>query len=182
MPEDPTLYKVTKNDSEESLENKENSGECSRSEKNSAEYSRDSMNTQTYSKDSKSVHTIPSLTIRINNLQFRSTSQSSGEFIKWSVNSLHNKLLEYLDNGWEDHGDIITKGHVSMQKSLFGLPETCIVIAFLKACPDENCCKLTSVGPRLLSLSPSERDEFFEVYTLAETKLLNLSNESDEQN
>lgn len=172
MPEDTIPYKVTKNDSEE----------CLRSEKNSRSSDQKQENSEAYSKDSKLAHTIPSLTIRINNLQFRSTSQSSGEFIKWSVNSLHNKLLEYLDNGWEDHGDHITKGHVSMGKSLFSLPETCIVIAFLEACPDENCCELTSVGPRLLDLSSSERDEFFEVYTLAETKLLNLSNESQNEN
>ena len=129
----------------------------------------------------KSVRTIPSLNIRINNLQFRSTSQSSGEFIKWSVNPLHNNLLSYLDNGWEDHGDYITKSHCSMQKSLFSLPETCIVIAWLKADKDSNCCNLSSVGPRILELSLSERNDFFEVYTLAETKLLTLSNESSNQ-
>lgn len=156
MPEDPTLYKVTKNDSEE----------CSRSDKNS----RSSL------EPSKSV-----LTIRINNLQFRSTSQSRGEFIKWFPNQYYNKLLEYLDNGWEDHGDLITKGHVSMGKSLFSLPETCIVIAWLEADNDSQCCELTSVGPRILELSLPERDDFFEVYTLAETKLLKLSNESENQ-
>lgn len=122
------------------------------------------------------------LTIRINNLQFRSTSQSSGEFIKWFPNQYYNKLLEYLDNGWEDHGEVITKGHVSMGKSLFASPESCIVIAWLKADKDENCCDLTSVGPRILNLTLPERNDFFEVYTLAETKLLNLYNESENQN
>ena len=119
------------------------------------------------------------LTIRINNLQFRSTSQSSGEFIKWSVNPLCNNLLSYLDNGWEDHGDIITKGHVSMSKSLFSLPETCITIGYLEADKNSNCCDLSSVGPRILELSLSERNDFFEVYTLAETKLLALANEPE---
>ena len=130
----------------------------------------------------KSVLTIPSLNIRINNLQFRSTSQSSGEFIKWSVNPLHNNLLSYLDNGWEDHVEVITKGHISMQKSLFSLPETCITIGYLEANKNENCCELTSVGPRILDLTPLERNDFFEVYTLAETKLLTLSNESEIEN
>ena len=128
------------------------------------------------------VPTIPSLNIRINNLQFRSTSQSSGEFIKWSVNSLYNNLLSYLDNGWEDHGDHITKSHCSMQKSLFSLPETCITIGYLEADKDSNCCDLSSVGPRILELSLSESNDFFEVYALAETKLLTLSNEPENQN
>jgi hypothetical protein len=69
-----------------------------------------------------------------------------------------------------------------MQKSLFSLPETCIVIGWLTVCPDENCCDLSSVGPRILELSLSERNDFFEVYTLAETKLLTLSNESENEN
>lgn len=163
-------YEKEKN-SEESLENKENSRSSTENKENS----------EAYSRDSKLVHTFPSLNIRINNLQFRSTSQSRGEFIKWSVNSLYNKLLEYPDNGWEDHGEVITKGHVSMGKSLFSLPETCIVIAWLEADNDSQCCELTSVGPRILELSLPERDDFFEVYTLAETKLLKLSNESENQ-
>jgi hypothetical protein len=163
---------LNKRNSAESLEKQENSEECSRSERNSGEYF----------KDSKQAHTKASLTIRINNLQFRSTSQSSGEFIKWSVNPLYNNLLSYLDNGWEDHVEVITKGCVSMQKSLFSLSETCIVIGWLKACPNENCCELTSVGPRILDLTPLERNDFFEVYTLAESKLLTLSNESENEN
>ena len=177
MPEDPTPYKVTKNDSEESLENKENSEKCLQNKENSGECSRSERNSRSSLEPSKSV-----LTIRINNLQFRSTSQSSGEFIKWFPNSYYNNLLSYLDNGWEDHGDHITKGHTSISKSMFSSPEHCVVVAFLEACPDENCCELTSVGPRLLDLSSSERNEFFEVYTLAETKLLNLSNESQNEN
>jgi len=160
-------------------ENKENSRSSDRKQENSAESSRSEKNSGEHFRDSKQAHTIPSLSIRINNIQFRSTSQSSGEFIKWSVNPLYNNLLSHLNNGWEDHGDRITKGHVSMQKSLFSLPETCIVIAWLEACPDENCCELTSVGPRLLDLSLKERDEFFEIYSIAETKLINLSNESE---
>ena len=139
------------------------------------------QNKSTSPDSTKSVLTKDSLHIRINNLQFRSTSQSSGEFIKWSVNPLHNNLLSYLDNGWEDHGDRITKSHCSMQKSLFSLPETCITIAFLEANKNENCCDLSSVGPRILELSLQERNDFFEVYTLAETKLLTLSNESENQ-
>ena len=163
---------LSKRNSAESLEKQENSAECSRSEINSGECFR----------DSKSVHTKTSLHIRINNLQFRSTSQSSGEFIKWSVNPLYNNLLSYLDNGWEDHGDYITKSHCSMQKSLFSLPETCITIGYLEANKNENCCNLSSVGPRILDLSLSERNDFFEVYTLAESKLLSLSNESENEN
>ena len=162
---------LSKRNSAESLEKQENSEESPRSERNSGEYF----------KDSKQAHTKASLHIRINNLQFRSTSQSSGEFIKWSVNPLHNNLLSYLDNGWEDHVEVITKGHISMQKSLFSLPETCITIGYLEANKNENCCELTSVGPRILDLTPLERNDFFEVYTLAESKLLSLSNESSNQ-
>ena len=163
---------LSKRDSRSSDQIKENSEECSRSERNSAECF----------KTGKSVPTKASLNIRINNLQFRSTSQSSGEFIKWSVNSLYNNLLSYLDNGWEDHGEYITKSHCSMQKSLFSLSETCITIAFLEANKNENCCELTSVGPRMLDLTPLERNDFFEIYTLAESKLLALSNESENEN
>ena len=161
-----------KENSRSSDQNKENSAECSRSEKNSGECF----------KTGKQVLTKASLHIRINNLQFRSTSQSSGEFIKWSVNPLYNNLLSYLDNGWEDHVEVITKGHISMQKSLFSLSETCITIGYLEANKNENCCELTSVGPRILDLTPLERNDFFEVYTLAETKLLTLSNESENEN
>ena len=174
-------YEKEKN-SEESLEIKENSEECSRSERNSRSSTDIKENSRSSLEPSKQAHTIPSLNIRINNLQFRSTSQSSGEFIKWSVNSLYNNLLSYLDNGWEDHGDHITKSHCSMQKSLFSLPETCITIGYLEADKDSTCCNLSSVGPRILELSLSERNDFFEVYTLAETKLLALSNESENQN
>lgn len=203
MPEDTTPYKVTPKlikeaqriaiaQAEEYFMNKQNSEESLRSEENSQSSTEISTDTEKLSRsernsgecfrDSKQAHTKASLNIRINNLQFRSTSQSSGEFIKWSVNSLYNNLLSYLDNGWEDHVEVITKGHISMQKSLFSLPETCIVIGWLKACPDENCCELSSVGPRILELSLSERNDFFEVYALAETKLLTLSNESENQN
>jgi hypothetical protein len=169
--------------------NGQNSTEPSRSEKNSEEHSQIKENSRSSTEikensrssleSGKSVHTIPSLNIRINNLQFRSTSQSSGEFIKWSVNPLYNNLLSHLDNGWEDLGDRITKAHCSISKSLFNLPETCIVIAFLEVCKGENCCDLTSVGSRLLDLSLQERNEFFEIYSMAETKLVNLSNESE---
>ena len=69
-----------------------------------------------------------------------------------------------------------------MQKSLFSLSETCITIGYLEANKNENCCELTSVGPRILDLTPLERNDFFEVYTLAETKLLTLSNESENEN
>jgi hypothetical protein len=164
-------YEKEKN-SRESLENKENS----RSSDQKQENSRSSL------ESGKQVPTKASLNIRINNLQFRSTSQSSGEFIKWSVNSLYNNLLSYLDNGWEDHVEVITKGHISMQKSLFSLPETCITIGYLGANKNENCCELTSVGPRILDLTLLERNDFFEVYTLAESKLLALSNESENEN
>ena len=193
---------LNKRNSAESPQSEENSEECSRSERNlrsstekqensrssaeikenSAECSRGERNSGECFKTGKQVSTIPSLHIRINNLQFRSTSQSSGEFIKWSVNPLHNNLLSYLDNGWEDHGDYITKSHCSMQKSLFSLSETCITIGYLEANKNENCCNLSSVGPRILDLSLSERNDFFEVYTLAESKLLALSNESENEN
>ena len=164
-------YEKEKN-SRESLQIKENSRSSDKNKENSGECV----------KTGKQAHTKASLNIRINNLQFRSTSQSSGEFIKWSVNPLHNNLLSYLDNGWEDHVEVITKGHISMQKSLFSLSETCITIGYLEANKDSNCCELTSVGPRILDLTLLERNDFFEVYTLAESKLLALSNESENQN
>jgi len=168
--------------SRESIEIKENSRSSDQKQENSRSSTDIKENSRSSLEPSKQVPTIPSLNIRINNLQFRSTSQSSGEFIKWFPNQYYNKLLEYLDNGWEDHGDLITKGHVSMGKSLFASPESCITIGYLEANKDSNCCNLSSVGPRILELSLSERNDFFEVYTLAETKLLTLSNEPENQN
>lgn len=72
------------------------------------------------------------INIRINDIQFRNTTDTRGEFIRWSPNSDYGKLEAYLQNGWVDEGDTIVQTGYSMSKSSFDLKETCYVVAWLE--------------------------------------------------
>jgi hypothetical protein len=36
---------------------------------------------------------------------------------------------------------------------------------------EEGCCDMRTIGPRVLDLDKQERDDFFEVYALAEDRI-----------
>ena len=124
--------------------------------------------------DFEEVEKPKSINIRIDNIGFRYKEDSiSGEFVKYYKNADYDTLEEKYANGWEDKDEYITKGCYSISKGLVNksLPECQYVVAWLKYHKDECVCDLESVGDRLLDLSPKEREDFFEVYQIAEKKM-----------
>lgn len=98
--------------------------------------------------------------------------------VKYQPNRYYGELENYLNNGWEDCGDFIRdkdhKGSVSIDKKCFEGKETNYVIAFLKYNKDEGVNELTSVGDRLLYIEEEDKKDFWEVYKIADRKLLKL--------
>ena len=84
----------------------------------------------------------------------------------------YGRLEEFLSDGWEDLGDCISKERGTIAKAFFDLKETTIVIADIEYGEREGSTTLTSVGERLLGLTPEERLNFFEVYKIASKKLV----------
>jgi hypothetical protein len=116
--------------------------------------------------------------LRINQIGFQASSLEKGSFIKYSPNPYFGKLQQYLDNGWTDQGDHIQykEKYGTIAKSLFLRPETHYVIGDLKYLDKEDCFQLTSVGDRILNVmvDKKNRDDFYEVYLLAEKKMMEL--------
>jgi hypothetical protein len=118
-----------------------------------------------------------SIKIRINQIEFRNScntypSVDKGEFLIWSPNERYGKIKEYLNKGYTNEGDHLRSpngGYISL--SLLESKELCIVIGWLKYDKKEGCCTLESVGPRLLDLTEEQREDFFEVYDIAEKKM-----------
>ena len=112
--------------------------------------------------------------IRLNNIGYKCDQDSlTGEFVRYYENKDYDTLEEKLANGWEDKDEYITKGCYSISKGLVdkSLPECQYVVAWLKYHEDECVCDLESVGDRLLDLSPEEREDFFEVYRVADMRM-----------
>ena len=112
------------------------------------------------------------ISIRIDNTEFKTLNKTEGQFVCWSPNPDYGKLEAYLNDGWEDSGDLITKKspfHYSMSKNRFSLKETCYVVAFLRYNKKEDVCELNTVGERLLHIKSNE--DFMEVYRLANKKM-----------
>jgi hypothetical protein len=108
--------------------------------------------------------------IRIDNIECR-FSQGRYEIVKWQPNHYYNKQEEYLADGWELAGGFFRRDNVSIQATIFNSPETCYTIAWLKYDADENCCDMETVGPRLLDLNINDRNDFFDVYQMAEDRI-----------
>lgn len=91
--------------------------------------------------------------------------------VKYHKNRYYGLLDQYLADGWEDKGDFVHSQGVSISKTSFQSPETSYVLAFVKLHKNETETELQSVGDRLLYIEPNEKDDFFEVYRLADQKL-----------
>jgi hypothetical protein len=108
--------------------------------------------------------------IRINDIECR-FSQGRYEIIKWQPNDYYGREQAYAENGWVLSGGFYRRDNVSIAANCFVNPETCYTIATLHYDDSEGCCDITSVGPRLLNLSKTDRDDFFTVYEYAEDRI-----------
>lgn len=123
--------------------------------------------------------------IRIDKIGFRALSSNEGSFVKYAHNQYFGRLEQYLESGWEDKGDYIQsqeKFFGTISKSLFNLEETNYTIGFLKYDEKEDNFQLTSVGDRILivMVDKKDRDDFYEVYMLAEKKMMELTHKEKE--
>jgi hypothetical protein len=108
--------------------------------------------------------------VRINSIECR-FNQGRHEIVKWQPNHYFNKQQEYLDDGWVLVDGFFKKDNISIQAYIFDKPETCYTVATLHYDADEQCCDLRTVGPRLLDLDATDRNDFFEVYEISEKKI-----------
>lgn len=118
--------------------------------------------------------------IRINNIECKKNSVGEMfEILRWYPNSLYNQKLSYMKDGYiEEDGFLRNKEkHVSIQSSIFDKKETCCVIAFLNYNHKEPDVDLKSVGSRLLDLTQEERNDFFQVYEIANKYIMNYYND-----
>ena len=103
--------------------------------------------------------------------------------VKYHPNRYYGELENYLKDGWKDCGDFIKdkdyKGSVSIDKKCFEGKESSYVIAFLKYNKEEGVTELTSVGDRLLYIEEEDKKDFWEVYKIADRKLLKLADKDE---
>lgn len=123
--------------------------------------------------------------IRIDKIGFGASSSKEGSFVKYAHNQYFGRLQQYLDEGWTDQGDYIQcreKYFGTIAKSLFNMEETNYTIGFLKHNEKEDNFQLTSVGDRILivMVDKKDRDDFYEVYMLAEKKMMELTHREKE--
>lgn len=105
--------------------------------------------------------------------------------VKYHPNRYYGELENYLNNGWKDYGDHIKStdkpfNNISIGKECFENKETNYVIAFLKYEKEGGVTQLTSVGDRLLYIEEEDKKDFWEVYKIADRKLLELADKEDE--
>jgi len=124
--------------------------------------------------------------IRINNIECRDSRGNSGnyEMIKWYPNEYYGSEQKMIDDGYEKviyplGGWGMKKDWHTVNESCFQNPESCYVIAWLKINHREPCIDLETVGSRLLNLTVEDRNNFFEVYKIAEEKLTNTFDRDD---
>lgn len=116
--------------------------------------------------------------IRINDIECRAIKSKhyDYEMVKWYENPYYGKEQEYIDNGYEKveypGGWGLRSDHTTVNESCFKNPESCYVVAFLIINKGEPDVDMQTVGSRLLELSSEERQTFFEVYKLANDKIL----------
>lgn len=108
--------------------------------------------------------------VRINQFECR-WSQGRYEIVKWQLNKYYNMEQEYLDNGWKLQDGFYRLNNTSIDANCFVNPETCYTVATLHYDKGEGCCDMKTIGPRLLDLDKTERDDFFTVYEYAEDRI-----------
>jgi hypothetical protein len=92
--------------------------------------------------------------------------------IKYHPNRYWGELENYLKDGWKDEGDYIESESLSINKNCFKNKETNYVIAFLRYDSHEGTTKLESVSDRLLYIEENEKKDFFKVYEIADTMIM----------
>ncbi len=120
---------------------------------------------------SPSLHNASMTKIRINNIGFLSKGSDYGSFVKYYKNNKYNKLDEYLKDGWEDKGSSIKNDNLSIDKNCFTSEEFHCVIADLEYVSSECCTELRTIGSRVLDLSLNDREDFFEVYKIVDSRM-----------
>jgi len=101
--------------------------------------------------------------------------------VKYHPNRYWGELENYLKNGWKDEGDYIESENLSINKNCFKNKETNYVIAFLRYDKHEQCTRLESVGDRLLYIEESEKKDFFKVYEIADTMIMEKVEKDERQ-
>jgi Golgi nucleoside diphosphatase len=119
--------------------------------------------------------------VRINNIGAESVTYIGKRFeepryecaiVKYYPNRYYGELEQYLKNGWEDNGDAISHNNTHISKNCFEGKETNYVIAFLRYDNHECTTKLESVSDRLLYIEEDEKEDFFEVYKIADRMII----------
>lgn len=115
------------------------------------------------------------LNIRLNNIAIE-TKDSRPDFATCFVyypNDYYGKMQSMINEGWEDCGDYIKKGYHNIHKNMFEKEEHRYVFATMKYDNKEHWTELTTVGDRLLTLTLKDREDFFEIYKIANQQILN---------
>jgi hypothetical protein len=122
------------------------------------------------------------LNIRLNNIAIE-TKESCLDFANCFVyypNDYYGKMQSMINEGWEDYGNYIKKRHHNLHKSMFQEKEHRYVFATIKYDNKECCTELTTVGDRLLTLALKDREDFFEIYKIANQQILNHYKKTNE--
>ena len=95
--------------------------------------------------------------------------------VKYHPNRYYGELETYTKDGWKDCGSYIESQcnpSIILDKNLFNNPETNYVIASLRYDKKGDYTKLTSVCDRLLYIENEDKDNFWEVYRLADKEMM----------
>jgi len=118
--------------------------------------------------------------VRINNIEFRNNCNTNpsidkGEFLVWEPCTYYGKYDLYIKDGWVEKDGFVSKNTTNISKKFFDMEETCYVIAWLKYDKKDECCDLETVGPRLIELNEDYRKDFFDVYKIADKKMIEVN-------
>lgn len=108
--------------------------------------------------------------IRINQIECR-YSQGRYEIVKWYPNNYYGAEAKHLEEGYVLSGGFYRKNNLSISESCFKHPESCFTVATLHYDNEEGCCDMRTIGPRVLELTKQDRDDFFDVYAMAEARI-----------
>ena len=108
--------------------------------------------------------------IRINQLECR-YSQGRYEIIKWYKHEYYGTEQEMLEEGYIHKNGYYTRDNINIHEDCFKSPESCFVVAWLEINHKEPDTDLRTVGSRLLGLDNDERNDFFDVYRIANNKI-----------
>lgn len=113
---------------------------------------------------------------RFNNIAVAEAEPCPGadslRLLKYHRNEYCGMLGEILASGWEDSGDALRHGAISLGKTLFKEPEGSYALAAVEPNDGAGVTRLCGIEDRVLGLSPSEYADFFEAYRHADIVLL----------